>query len=112
MGLRWLDSIRESEASRVYARNPHELVRTVECLTRLTVGEIMMQASLARKASSRFLGLNRLDYPVMDPPEWEKLVTLRLENGDIKVGECPVDYYLQPPNASSYAENYRQHCGL
>ena len=46
MGLRWLNSIRESEASRVYARNPHELMRTLECLTRLTVGEVMMQASL------------------------------------------------------------------
>ena len=112
MGLRWLDSIRESEVSRVCARNPHELMRAVECLTRLTVGEIIMQASLARKASSRFLGLNRLDYPVVDPPGWKKLVTLRLENEDIKVGERPVDYYLQPPNASSYAENYRQHCGL
>jgi succinate dehydrogenase/fumarate reductase flavoprotein subunit len=112
MGLRWLNSIRESEASRVCARNPHELMRAVECLTRLTVGEVMMQASLARKASSRFLGLNRLDYPVVDPPEWKKLVTLRLEDEDIKVGERPVNYYLQPPNASSYEENYRQHCGL
>jgi succinate dehydrogenase/fumarate reductase flavoprotein subunit len=112
MGLRWLDSIRESEASRVYARNPHELMRTVECLTQITVGEVMMQASLNRKASSKSLGLNRLDYPAMDPPDWKKLVTMRLENGDIKVGEYPVNYYLLPPNASSYEENYRKYCGL
>lgn len=112
MGLRWLSSIRESEASRVYARNPHELMRTVECLTRITVGEVMMHASLNRKASSKDLGLKRLDYPEMDPKEWNKLVTLRLGNGDIKVGEHPIDYYLLPPNASSYEENYRQRCGL
>ncbi len=112
MGLRWLNSIRESEASRVYARNPHELMRTVECLTRLTVGEVIMRASLNRKASSKTLDFKRLDYPEMDPKEWNKLVTLRLEKGDIKVGERPLNYYLQPPNASSYEENYRKHCGL
>jgi succinate dehydrogenase/fumarate reductase flavoprotein subunit len=112
MGLRWLDSIRESEASRVYARNPHELMRAVECMTRITVGEVIMQASLKRKASSRFLDFKRLDYPEMDPEEWNKLVTIRLENGDINVGERSIDYYLQPPNASAYEENYREHCEL
>jgi succinate dehydrogenase/fumarate reductase flavoprotein subunit len=112
IGLRWLSSIKESEASRVYARNPHELMRAVECMTRITVGEIMFQASLNRKASSKFLGFNRLDYPQVDPPEWKKLVTIRLENGDIKVGELPLNYYLLPPNASGYKENYEKHCGL
>lgn len=112
MGLKWLASIRESEACKVYARNPHELARTLECFARLTVGQIIMQASLNRKASSKELGFNRLDYPKVDPPEWKKLITLRLLNGDIKVGERPVDYYLQPPNASTLEENYRQHCGL
>jgi succinate dehydrogenase/fumarate reductase flavoprotein subunit len=112
MGLRWLNSIRESEASRVCARNPHELARSLECFSRLTVGEIIMNVSLNRRASSRALGHNRLDYPEIDPPAWRKLVTLRLENGDIRVGEHPVDYYLLAPNASSFEENYRQHCGL
>ena len=112
MGLRWLSSIRESEASRAYARNPHELMRTLECLTRITVGEIMMHASLARKASSKPLEFKRLDYPEIDPKEWNKLVTIRLKDGDVKVGELPLNYYLLPPNASAYEENYRKHCGL
>jgi succinate dehydrogenase/fumarate reductase flavoprotein subunit len=112
MGLRWFDSVRESEASTVYARNPHELVRSLECLTHITVGEIIMHASLARKASSAFLEFNRLDYPEIDPPEWNKLVTLRLENGDIKVGELPLNYWLLQPNAPTYEENYKKHCGL
>jgi succinate dehydrogenase/fumarate reductase flavoprotein subunit len=112
MGLRWLDSIKESEASQVYARNPHELMRTVECLTRITVGEVMMQASLNRKASSKFLEFKRLDYPAMDPKEWNKLITLRLEKGDVKAGEHPLDYYLLAPNAPTFEENYRKHCGL
>ena len=45
------------------ARNPHELMRTLECGVRLTVGEAMMHASLARKASSAGLVFKRLDYP-------------------------------------------------
>jgi succinate dehydrogenase/fumarate reductase flavoprotein subunit len=112
MGLRWLNSIRESEGARVYARNPHELARTLECFSRLTVGEIIMQASLARKASSQCLDFKRLDYPEVDPPEWNKFVTTRLEDEELKVGELPLKYWLLPPNAPTYEENYKKHCSL
>ncbi len=71
-----------------------------------------MQASLARKASSRALNFNRIDYPEMDPPEWKKFVTIKQENGDVKVGELPMNFWLLPPYAPTYAENYRQHCEL
>ena len=50
-GLRWIRSIRESEGSTAFARNPHELCRVLECQTHMTIGEIIMQASLARKAT-------------------------------------------------------------
>ncbi|MBA7616179.1 hypothetical protein ES703_23475 [subsurface metagenome] len=112
MGLWWLNSIRESEAAKTYVRNPHELWRTLECTVRLTVGEMIMHASLARKASSEILGFKRLDYPEMDPPEWNKFVTTRLENGKVRVGEWPLKYWLLPPNAPTFKENYQQHCGL
>ena len=112
MGLRWLNSIREGEATRTSARNPHELVRTLECLSRITAGEMIMHASLARKASSQALDFKRLDYPEMDPPEWNKFVTTRLENGKVKAGELPFNYWLLPPYAPSYKENYQQHCEL
>lgn len=112
MGLSWLYSIRESEASSVYVRNPHELMRTLECLTRLTAGEIILKASLARKASSQVLNFNRLDFPQVDPPQWHKLITLHQENHTIEVGEKPVEYWLAPPYAASYAENYQKHCDL
>jgi succinate dehydrogenase/fumarate reductase flavoprotein subunit len=112
IGLGWLESIRESEASRAYAKNPHELVRTLECLSRVTVGELIMHASLARKASNVVLGLNRLDYPEVDPPEWDKLVTIKQKDGDIEVGEMPLKYWLLPPNAPTYEENYKKHCSL
>ena len=111
-GLRWLQSISESEASRAYARNPHELARALENESRLTVAETIMHASLARKASSAHLSFNRLDYPELDPPEWNKLVVIRLDNGDIKIGDMAVDYWLKPPYAATYEENYQKHSGL
>ena len=76
------------------------------------MGELIMHASLARKASSEVLGFKRIDYPEIDPQEWDKFVTIRLENGEVKVGERPLDYWLLPPNAPTYVENYERHCGF
>jgi succinate dehydrogenase/fumarate reductase flavoprotein subunit len=111
-GLRWFKSIRETEASNVYARNPHELKKVLECFSRLTSGEMIMHASLARKASSQALNFNRIDFPEKDPPEWNKFVTIKQENGEVKVGELPMNFWLLPPNAPTYEENYRRHCDL
>ena len=71
-----------------------------------------MHASLARKASNAALGFKRIDYPETDPPEWNKFVTTSLENGDVKIGELPLNYWLLPPNAPTYQENYERHSGL
>jgi len=71
-----------------------------------------MHACLARKASSEVLGFKRIDYPEMDPPEWDKFVTIRLENGEVKAGELPLNYWLCPPYAPTYKENYERHYGL
>lgn len=112
MGLGWLKSIEESEAQKVYARNPHELWRTLEVFSRITVGKMIMHTSLARKASSAPLNFKRIDYPETDPPEWDKFVTIRMENGQIKIGELPFNYWLLPPNAPTYEENYDKHSCL
>jgi len=58
------------------------------------------------------LGFNRLDYPETDPPEWQKLVTIKMANGKIKEGALPLNYWLLPPNAPTYKENYEKYCGL
>ena len=87
-------------------------MRVIECLSRITVGEMIMHASLARKASSKPLDLKRLDYPDIDPSDWNKFITTRLENGEVKIGEQPFNYWLLPPNAPTYEENYERHCGL
>jgi succinate dehydrogenase/fumarate reductase flavoprotein subunit len=85
------------------------LARYLECTVRLTVGEIILQACLAREASSRDLSFFRLDYPETDPPEWTKFVTIRLQDDKVRVGERPPEYWLKPPYAPTYRENYERH---
>jgi succinate dehydrogenase/fumarate reductase flavoprotein subunit len=111
-GLEWLQSMRDSEIASAYARNPHELGRTLEAMAQVTLNEIIIKATLAHKASSRPLDLKRLDYPQMDPHEYKKYMTIRKENGGVKIGELPLNYWLLAPNAPTYEENYRKHCDL
>ncbi len=106
-GLRLLGEIRDSEAASVGAANPHELARAVESPD----GELI-HASLARRASSALLSFARLDYPQLDPPEWHKLLPIRLEDGRVTAEEWPLDYHLQAPYAPTYEENYWLHCEL
>ena len=112
IGLKWFESIEECEAQEVYARNPHELARVIECFTHLTMGKVIIHACLARKASSNGLIFNRLDYPEVDPPEWNKFITIRKENSEIKTRDLEFDYWLKPPYAPTYKENYDEHCDL
>lgn len=108
-GLRLLNELKENEAAGAYASNPHELGRTLECFSLITLGELVMQASLRRKCSSLYLDFYRLDYPQMDPPEWEKLLPIRQEDDEVKARELPLDFHLLPPYAPSYEENYERH---
>ncbi len=111
-GLWWLDSIKQSEAANTYVRNPHELGRYLECLTRLTLSELIIHASLARKASSDILDFHRVDYPLTDPREWRKYITLKLVDDHVVTGSLPLDYYLAAPYSSTFKENYAAHAAI
>jgi len=91
-GLAKLRDMRQSEVLHLSPRNPHELVRTLEVLNILTNAELVIHACLARKASARYLLFERSDYPEMDPPDWHKFVTVRLENEAVVEGDLPLDY--------------------
>lgn len=106
VGLKSFEELREGEASTAYARNPHELVRLLETLNTITVGEAVMYGCLERKASSEWLGFIRLEYPEMDPEEWRKFITIKLVDNEVKAGELPIDY------GEPLEKNYQVHCGL
>ncbi|MFC1906002.1 FAD-dependent oxidoreductase, partial [Chloroflexota bacterium] len=102
-GLIWLEEIEQKEAPKLYATNPHSLMRSLEVLDVLTCNQMIMHASLARKASSSYLNFLRLDYPQIDPPDWYKWITIHQENGQVEVGELPIDFW------GDLEENYEAH---
>ena len=103
MGLDTLNEIEEKWVPKLYALDPHKLVRSLEDLSILTNAQIVLQASLARKASSQPLDFHRIDYPELDPPEWAKFLTIKLENDKVKVGEKSFDY------AGNLKDEYEAH---
>jgi succinate dehydrogenase/fumarate reductase flavoprotein subunit len=106
LGLKWLDEIKEGEASQLSARNPHELTRALEVLSILEIGEMVIHACRARKASSAALDFMRSDYPEVDPPEWHKWIVIKLAEEKVKVSELPLDFW------GDLKEHYEAHCGL
>jgi succinate dehydrogenase/fumarate reductase flavoprotein subunit len=102
-GLERLAQISSEEAPKLHARNPHELLRCLEVLNIKTNSEIVLHSCLARRASSKHLHFTRQDFPEIDPQEWQKFVTVTQKNGDVVVGERPLDYY------GSLEENYLAH---
>jgi succinate dehydrogenase/fumarate reductase flavoprotein subunit len=93
MGLDALKKIQEESVPQLYALDPHKLMRSLEDLSLLTYAQIVVQASLARKASSFPLGFHRIDYPAMDPAEWNKFLTIKLENDKVKTGFLPMTFW-------------------
>jgi len=102
LGLVWLDDLKRNEAPRVCVDTPHQLMRTLEVLNILTCDEMIVHASIARKASSPYLGFFRLDYPESDPSEWHKWITLRMEADQVVAGEMSHDFWRP------LAENYER----
>jgi len=103
MGLDSLKEIEEIFVPRLYALDPHKLMRSIEDLSLLAHGQIILNASLARKASSQLLNFFRIDYPEVDPPEWNKFVTVKLVNNKVKAGEFPLNYW------GNMKTNYEDH---
>jgi len=93
MGLNGLKKIEAESVPMLYALDPHKLMRTLEDTSLLTYAQIIIQSQLARKASSFPLGLRRIDHPAMDPPEWNKFLTIKQENGKVKTGELPMTFW-------------------
>lgn len=93
MGLWELERIENEFVPMLYALDPHKLMRSLEDISFLEHAKAIIHASLARKASSMALNFQRLDYPEIDPPDWNKFITVKQENGKVKVGELPMTFW-------------------
>lgn len=100
IGLLWVKDILENEVPRIYVSDPHKLMRTLEVINILTCCEMILHSSLARKASSKFLGFNRYDFPEIDPQEWKKFIVIKQVDGNVKISYLPIDFY------GSLSDNY------
>jgi len=103
MGLDYLKDIEENWVPKLYALDPHKLMRSLEDTSILTCAQIIIHASLARKASSNYLDFHRIDYPEVDPSEWNKFLTVKQENGKVKSELLPLDHW------GPLKENYEAH---
>jgi succinate dehydrogenase/fumarate reductase flavoprotein subunit len=93
MGLDALRDIEENWVPKLYALDPHKLMRSLEDISVLTCAQIITHASLARKASTQYLDFNRIDYPQLNPPEWNKFLNVRLQDDKVTVKELPLGYW-------------------
>ncbi|MCL5959995.1 MAG: FAD-dependent oxidoreductase [Chloroflexi bacterium] len=80
-GLARLKMIRTRALRDLKAENQHELMRSLEVLSLMDVGELVAMAALERK-ESRFLPTHyRADYPEQDPNWFKFLVVRKSESG-------------------------------
>ncbi len=103
MGLWAIDKMEKEAVPQLYALDPHKLMRSMEDLFLIEHAKIILHASLARKASSFPLGFERIDYPEVDPPEWDKFSTIKLENNEVKIDYIPQEFW------GNMKENYEKH---
>lgn len=108
-GLGILKDLKETEIAQASASNPHELMRVLECSSIVTASEIVLNACLARKASSAVMMFQRYDYPAMDPTDSFKWYPVRQNDDEVSVRELPLNFHLEAPYAPTYEENYALH---
>ena len=108
IGLNWLQDYRENVLPDVYASNPHMLMRVLEGFNMLECDELIIKASLARKASSKYLGFARQDYLQEDPSDWHKFITIKQNHNGIETGKRDLEY-ADPLNSNyeRYNSAYR-----
>ena len=92
-GLDLLTHFERDMVPRLAADNPHDLMRIHEVLDILTVSQIVLHASLARKSSSAPLFFRRSDYPELDPEADRHHIAIRMEDGKVVTRAVSLDYF-------------------
>jgi hypothetical protein len=77
----------------ICALDPRKIIRSLEDISLLTYAQIIINASLAHQSSSAFSDFHPTGCPQIDPPECNKFLTLKQENGQVLVGELPLGHW-------------------
>lgn len=104
----WLADLEQNEVRKVFAGNPHQLMRALDVMDILTCAQMIVHASKARRASSEVLSFSRLDYPENDPAEWHKYIVIRQDQpGRVHTSGRPLGFWgpYQPNYGPRHAEN-------
>lgn len=106
VGLARLKEYEEKIIPQTFAYNPHELVRLLEVYNILTVSQIIMEASLARKISVDALCFKRGD-AIEDDSSKDKLIVIRQQENEVIKREVPVDFFGDlKENYEKYNQDY------
>lgn len=68
-------------------------MRAHEVLDILTVAQIVLHASYARKISSATLSFERSDYPEQETPEQCRHIVIHQEEGKVVTRDVPLNYF-------------------
>ncbi|MBW1804023.1 MAG: FAD-binding protein, partial [Deltaproteobacteria bacterium] len=99
LGRKWMDEIKKAEAAELFSRNPHELMRTIEALSILTMGEaVVLSTRAVLKEKSKGA-----------PPKKPRPITTRLIDGEVQVGVSPS---IPLDDLEGIKQTYEAHCGL
>jgi len=93
MALEEIERIEELAVPKLYALDPHKLMRCLEDLNMIEHAKIIIQAIKERKFSNAELGLDRIDYPENDAEEASKYLVVKLTEDGIKFERIPVRYW-------------------
>jgi succinate dehydrogenase/fumarate reductase flavoprotein subunit len=92
-GLSQLKEYEENIVPQTFAYNPHELVRLLEVFDILTVSQIILNACLSRKSSSKPLCFVKDGNMEQTPGEDKKLITLKKLDDQILINSIPSDFF-------------------
>jgi len=94
--LAGIDRIRRENLPHLYVRNPRELMRALELVKMVSVGEMIARPALMREDSRTCH--YRIDHPERDNRNWLKNILLRREDGKMRLWTEPVVVTrIQPP---------------
>lgn len=103
IGLARLREYEEKVIPQTFAYNPHELVRLLEVFDILTVSQMIIEASMVRKAGCKPLCFIRGDSNEVDVEKENKFFVLKREDNKTKKREVPLDYF------GDFNDNYEKY---